>query len=97
MSRRLFMSILALLFWPLRSAKSDEPKKLYPHLKWGTYGKGGCNWPHVKWVNIDDCSDEHLRAILETQGQIKGTQYESAIQHILRYRKRNGIVVEDTP
>jgi hypothetical protein len=52
--------------------------------EWGTFGKTG-NDP-LTYVRLIDCSTEHLQAILRSQKQIWGTDYEYLIRAILRDR-----------
>jgi hypothetical protein len=51
---------------------------------WGTYGKP---FRHpVRWVRLIDCSTDHLEAILQTEYQIRGGDYETIIRSILQDR-----------
>lgn len=57
-------------------------KTVCDRLLWGTKGKNGDK--EFKYVLLKDCSKTHLRAILKTQDQIKGTIYEKVIKHLLK-------------
>lgn len=54
-------------------------------LLWGTRGKNGDE--ELKCVLLKDCSKYHLKAILKTQPQIKGTIYEKVIKYWLKTNK----------
>ena len=51
-------------------------------LLWKTRGKNGDEEP--RYVLLKDCTKSHLRAILKTQPQIKGTIYEKVIKYLLK-------------
>jgi hypothetical protein len=62
-------------------------------LLWGTYGKGGvehcgglCPEHQLQWVKLEDRESSHLQAILRSQRQIVGTNYETAIHRLLTER-----------
>src|SRR5271157_3038789 len=62
-------------------------------LIWGTYGKGGvehcagrCPLHKLQWVKLRDRESSHLQAILRTQRQISGTNYQRQIETLLRER-----------
>lgn len=62
-------------------------------LIWGTFGKGGvehcgghCPLHKLQWVKLADRETSHLQAILRTQRQIIGTNYETAIHALLADR-----------
>ena len=57
-------------------------KTICNRLLWGTRGKDGDE--EFKYVLLKDCSKTHLRAILKTQDQIKGTIYEKVIRFWLK-------------
>jgi len=52
---------------------------------WGTYGKSGKD--PLKWVILKNMSDEHIRAILDTQKQI-GDFYHMEFERELMRRAR---------
>lgn len=54
---------------------------------WGSYGKNGDQPLH--YIFLCDMTDAHIRAILETQEQIKGTYVEDLFLQELKYRKDN--------
>jgi len=68
-------------FYTIGIAGTDRAKRL---AEWGTYGKHGDN--PLTYVKLIDCSTEHLQAILQTQKQIWGTDYELLIREILKDR-----------
>lgn len=68
-------------------------KALKKTMIWGTFGKGGvehcggrCPLHKLEWVKLIDRESSHLQAILRTQRQIVGTDYQLAIEDILRDR-----------
>jgi hypothetical protein len=68
----------------------EEAKK---QATWGTYGKNGlthcrgtCPEHQLRYVRLIDCSTEHLLAIVNSQYQIKGGDYEEIILSILKDR-----------
>jgi hypothetical protein len=68
----------------------DELKQ---NLIWGTYGKGGiehcggrCPKHPLQWVKLHERETSHLQAILRTQRQIIGSEYETAIHALLADR-----------
>ena len=96
-TRRSFLAVSALCSFSLKvTPPKRQPEMLYPQLMWGTYGKEG-NQP-LRWVQLDNCSDEHLQAILDTQQLVERGigHYEEAIKHILKHRRQHDIVIEDT-
>jgi|GEM_PF-6122369 hypothetical protein len=70
--------------WNLDTMKSDF-NECVAKLLWGTRGKNGDE--PLTYVLLYDCNVAHLKAILDTQPQIKDTIYERVIQHLL-YLKR---------
>ena len=60
---------------------------------WGTYGKDGTS--AKKYVVLKDMSDDHIRAILETQISIQGTYVEELFKNELEYRLINNIYLKD--
>lgn len=52
---------------------------------WGSYGKHGDQPKH--YICLCDMSTDHIRAILRTQPQIKGTYVEDLFVQELEYRK----------
>lgn len=64
----------------------DDPiEDIREVFKWGTRGKDG-NQP-LTYVKLMDMTDDHIKAILDTQVQIRGTQVENAFKRELEYRK----------
>lgn len=51
---------------------------------WGTYGK--LRSEPLRYVRLIDCATDHLQAILRTQPQVKGDDYETIILSILADR-----------
>jgi hypothetical protein len=65
----------------------SKPEILKPvaQLMWVTYGRSGKERLH--WVRLIDLETDHLKKILLTQPQVRGTDYEVAIKFILQDRK----------
>ncbi len=77
----------------MSTATITDFETLKNNLMWGTYGKGGvehcagrCPEHKLQWVKLIERESEHLQAILRTQRQIVGTQYQHAIRSILLER-----------
>ena len=77
----------------MSTAAVTSLKDLKQNLMWGTYGKGGvehcagrCPEHKLQWVKLIERESDHLQAILRTQRQIVGTQYDRAIRSILMDR-----------
>jgi hypothetical protein len=51
---------------------------------WGSYGPNGDQRKH--FILLKDMTEEHIRAILRTQTQIKGSSTERLLEHELNYR-----------
>ncbi len=64
---------------------SDPITKLKRNLVWGTRGIDG-NEP-LKYVFLKNCDKNHLKSILKSQNQIKGTIYSKVIKEILKVKK----------
>jgi hypothetical protein len=61
---------------------------------WGTYGKSGKN--PLKWVILKNMSDDHIRAILDTQKHISSfyhTEFEAELQ---RRAKKPSLSLKET-
>lgn len=96
LTRRCFMAAASVVVSVLDFFEPSSPAPMTPappprqrievldgDLPWGTYGKSGKE--PLKWVRLDECSVEHLRAILRTQPQIT-QRYADAIKRVLRSR-----------
>jgi hypothetical protein len=68
---------------------SDPFKAIREAFVWKSYGKNGEHIPHGIYISLQDMTDEHLNAILDTQTQIKGTYVEDLIKQELAYRKED--------
>jgi hypothetical protein len=66
---------------------SDPFKAIREAFVWKSYGKNGEHIPHGIYISLQDMTDEHLNAILDTQYHIKGTYVEDLIKQELAYRK----------
>ena len=66
---------------------SDPFKAIREAFVWKSYGKNGEHIPHGIYISLQDMTDEHLNAILDTQTQIKGNYVEDLIKQELAYRK----------
>ena len=73
----IFPGALLFCFKPEKRATVEQES-----LKWGTYGKDACHYPHIEWKCLKDCESDHLLAILRTQDQIT-EEYFDAITNIL--------------
>ena len=86
--------------WQLDDSFSDLSNRLKEvffnireEMTWGSYGKDG-KQPR-KEILIEDLSDLHICAILETQHHIKGTPTEWLLKIEQSYRKEKGIEVKE--
>lgn len=86
MFRREFFSFVCLSISSFFVKSKKESDILDSDLLWGTFGKSGTE--PLKFVQLRDCTSEHLKAILRTQKQIYGTRYEVAIKAILNFRRQ---------
>lgn len=68
---------------------SDPFKAIREAFVWKSYGKNGEHIPHGIYISLQDMTDEHLNAILDTQTQIKGTYVEDLMKQELAYRKED--------
>jgi hypothetical protein len=68
---------------------SDPFKAIREAFVWKSYGKNGEHIPHGIYISLQDMTDEHLNAILDTQTQIKGNYVEDLIKQELAYRKED--------
>jgi len=68
---------------------SDPFKAIREDFVWKSYGKNGEHIPHGIYISLQDMTDEHLNAILDTQTQIKGNYVEDLIKQELAYRKED--------
>lgn len=71
----------------------DDIETIREYFTWKSYGKNGDE--PAKFILLKDMSDDHCKAILETQWHIKGTQSEKNFKMELEYRKMNGIEILD--
>lgn len=65
--------------------ESDLHEKIREIWSWGSYGPNGDQPKH--YILLKDMTEVHIRAILETQKQIKGTSTERLLVAELEYRK----------
>lgn len=79
------------------SISSDDPfEKVQTAKFWGSYGKDGKS-PR-KMLSLEEMEDSHIRAILETQKQIKGTLEGLFIKELeYRIEKFNNKLEEELP
>jgi hypothetical protein len=68
---------------------SDPFKAIREAFVWKSYGKNGEHIPHGIYISLQDMTDEHLNAILDTQTQIKSTYVEDLMKQELAYRKED--------
>lgn len=66
---------------------SDPFKAIREAFVWKSYGKNGEYLPNGKYIALQDMTNDHLCAILETQTHIKGTYVEDLMKQELAYRK----------
>ena len=71
--------------------KLDYHLMLREDMKWGGYGKEG-DQP-LKYKKVCELSNDHIRAILDTQ-QL-GEVWRDVLNYELAYRSGQGIVIED--
>ena len=64
---------------------SDPFKKVRTAKFWGSYGKDGKGEKVI--LSLEEMEKEHIEAILRTQTQVKGTEFESLFLQELKYRK----------
>ena len=67
------------------ASESDSHEKVREIWSWGSYGPNGDQPKH--YILLKDMTEVHIRAILETQKQIKGTSTERLLVAELEYRK----------
>jgi hypothetical protein len=66
---------------------SDPFETIRRNFVWKSYGKNGEHIPHGIYILLHAMNTDHIRAILETQEQIKGTYVEDLMKQELAYRK----------
>ena len=68
------------------SIYTDDPHwAIREYFTWGTYGING-NEPK-RYVALKDMTEEHIRAILQTQSHVWGTVLEDVLSNELKYRE----------
>lgn len=73
--------------------EGDAHEDIRKYFYWGTYGKDGKQ--PKKYVILKEMTNEHIKAILETQKQIHGTQVGVLFETELSYRNKHGIFIDD--
>jgi hypothetical protein len=73
---------------------SDDPHEVIRDtFSWGSYGKDGQQEKH--YILLKFMTDDHIRAILDTQKHIKGTVVEKVFKAELKYRSKNGTSISN--
>jgi hypothetical protein len=65
---------------------SDPFETIRRNFVWKSYGKNGEHIPHGVYIYLCEMAIDHIRAILETQTQIRGTYVEMLFKKELVYR-----------
>lgn len=71
---------------------NDDFSVVRKYLAWGTYGKTGTEPFHR--VSLDNMSNAHIKAVLETQHQVPRWR-QVLMEKELMYRADNDILIED--
>lgn len=77
-----------------RCIYSTDPFELQREFfMWGSYGKDGKQ--DKKYIPLNQLTDAHLSAIIETQEHIRGTYVEVLMLAEVEYRKEHGLTVKE--
>lgn len=75
---------------------TQDPFEIQRTIKfWKSYGKEGEYYPDGVVLALQDMSDDHIAAILETQKQIDDSAVEGMFHNEVLFRKTFGISVKD--